>query len=322
VATAAVLCAGVLLADPSLAAAGNGKTGSTTGASGGQTSGSSYVAQVSFTTTGVSADGRPITSSDVTYDPPVCWYTAMTPDEMRAEIKRRYDDAGARMAGTEYNFYNDQNNQMEDDGHYHQGQDGSWWVLTWDEERLNAGDYNCPYDEGYFWRDPGNPPAGAITPEILAGAAYKRLKLPPKAVTLSPNPQNQKVNLPTWVSFAGAGDTVSVTATLTEPNGQVIAATVAARPSRLKVDAGTTWASPQSCTYQMNGGALNSSNASCNITYRKSSNGGTYPFTSDLTWNVWWNPGTAARDGGTALPSGYSEYPEAVTVREIQSVNR
>jgi enoyl reductase len=72
----------------------------------------------------------------------------------------------------------------------------------------------------------------------------------------------------------------------------------------------------------MNGGALNSSNASCNITYRKSSNGGTYPFTSDLTWNVWWNPGTAARDGGTALPSGYSEYPEAVTVREIQSVNR
>jgi enoyl reductase len=109
---------------------------------------------------------------------------------------------------------------------------------------------------------------------------------------------------------------------LREPDGRVIAATVAASPSSLKVDAGTTWASPQSCTYQMSDATLNSSGASCNITYRKSSNGGTYPFTSDLTWNVWWTPTDVAQDNGAQLPQGFSEYPEAVTVQEIQAVNR
>ncbi|MEE4545707.1 hypothetical protein V2S66_27530 [Streptomyces sp. V4-01] len=320
VAAVTLMCAGALLAAPHLAVAGNGKTGG--GSSGANQDGESYVAHVSYSYHGVTKDGAPMTSSDADYSPPVCWYTAMTPDQMRAEINRRYDEAGADNAGTVYEFYNNENNRMETDGHYNQGKDGSWWVLTWDEERLNAGDYNCPYDQGYFWRDPGNPPAGVITPEILAGSAYKRLRLPPKAVALSPNPGNQKVNLPTWVSFKGTGDLVSITAQLTEPNGQVVSATVAASPSSLKVDAGTTWASPRSCTYKMADGALNSSGAACNITYRKSSNGGTYPFTSDLTWDVWWTPTAAAQRGGTPLPQGYSEYPEAVAVQEIQAVNR
>lgn len=320
VAVAALMGAGALLADPSLAVAGNGKTGG--GDSGAEQKGTSYVAEVHYQYHGVTKDDAPMTSSDANYDPPVCWYTAMTPDQMRAEINRRYDEAGAENSGTTYEFYNNENNRMETDGHYNQGKDGSWWVLTWDEQRLNAGDYNCPYSAGYFWRDPGNPPAGVITPEILAGSAYKQLKLPPKAVTLSPDPANQKVNLPTWVSFKGTGDVVSITAQLTEPNGQVISATVAAEPNSLRVDAGTTWASPSSCTYAMDGGTLNSAQSGCNITYRKSSNGGTYPFTSQMTWRVWWTPTAVPQRGGTRLPEGFSEYPEAVTVQEIQAVNR
>jgi enoyl reductase len=317
------MCAGALLADPHLATAGNGKSGSNGGGSGASKEGSSYVVEVNLSYHGVDKNGTQMRSSDANYSPPVCWYTAMTPDQMRAEIKRRFYGAGADGSGTTYEFYNNENNRMEDDGHYNDGKDGSWWVLTWDKKRLDEGDYNCPYDAGYFWRKPGDPPAGSITPEDLVGSAYKALKLPPKAVTLSPSPDNQKVNLPTWVSFKGAGTEVWVTASLTEPNGQVVAATVVAVPHSLQVNAGTSWATPSSCTYEMNGGTLNSSSSGCNITYRKSSNGGKYPFTSDMTWAVTWTPTAAPQPGaGAHLPDGLSEYPEAVTVQEIQAVNR
>lgn len=323
VAAVTLMCAGALLADPRLATAGNGKTGSNDGSSDASKEGSSYVVSVSYTHQSGGQDSSPMRSSDANYSPPVCWYTAMTPDQMRAEIKRRFYGAGADGSGTTYEFYNNENNRMEDDGHYNDGKDGSWWVLTWDKDRLDAGDYNCPYDAGYFWRNPGDPPAGAITPEVLAGAAYKALKLPPKAVTLSPNAGNQKVNLPTWVTFKGNGVQEWITASLREPNGQVVAATVVAVPHSLQVDAGTKWASPSSCTYQVNGGTLDSSDAGCNITYRRSSKGSTYRFTSDMTWTVTWTPTLTPQPGaGTHLPDGLSEYPEDVTVQEIQAVNR
>jgi enoyl reductase len=261
-----------------------------------------------------------VQSSDTAFVPPVCWYTAMTPEQMKAEILRRYNEAGQRNAGTIYTFYNDQNNQMDRD-HYHQGQDGSWWVLTYDEKRLAAGDYNCPYDEGYFWRKPGDPPEGRITPKMLADAAYGQLMLPAKGVTLSPVPDNQKVNLPTFVRYEQAGTQVSVTAQLTEPGGQTLAATVVAQPYSLRVDAGTQYADPSTCDYTLHNGSLDSASAGCNITYRKAS-AGTYPMTADMTWHVWWTPTLTAQPDGTRMADGLSEFPQDVTVQEIQTVNR
>jgi hypothetical protein len=281
-----------------------------------------YTARVSYTSFGTgNGDGsQPVKSSDTAFVPPVCWYTAMTPEQMKAEILRRYSDAGQKNAGTVYNFYNDQNNQMDRD-HYHQGQDGSWWVLTYDEQRLAAGDYSCPYDQGYFWRKPGDPPEGRITAEMLADAAYGQLMLPTKGVTLSPVPDNQKVNLPTYVRYKQAGTQVSVTAQLTEPGGQTLAATVVAQPYSLRVDAGTPYANPSTCDYTLRDGSLDSAGASCNITYRKAS-AGTYPMTADMTWRVWWTPTATAQRDGTRMADGLSEFPQAVTVQEIQTVNR
>ncbi|MEV6013038.1 hypothetical protein AB0M29_40530 [Streptomyces sp. NPDC051976] len=244
----------------------------------------------------------------------------MTPEQMKAEINRRFFAAGKEGSGTTYEFYNNENNKM-DAYHYNQGKDGSWWVLTWDDSQLNNPNNLCPYDQGYFWRDPGNPPAGRITPKMLADAAYGQLTLPTKGVKLSPVPENQKVNLPTYVSFQRADALVSVTAQLTEPDGTVVAATVAARPSNLHVDAGTQYADPGSCDYPLDGSSLNSAGASCNITYNKAS-AGTYPLTADMSWRVWWTATTTPQAGGRPLPAGFSAFPQDVTVREIQTVNR
>jgi hypothetical protein len=57
-----------------------------------------YTARVSYTPFGIgNGDGsQPVQSSDTAFVPPVCWYTAMTPEQMKAEILRRYNDAGQR----------------------------------------------------------------------------------------------------------------------------------------------------------------------------------------------------------------------------------
>jgi hypothetical protein len=295
---------------------------SPTTSSSGSGDGTDYRVKVTYTSTGTgdSDNPQPVKYSDANFRPPVCWYTSMTPDQFKAEIKRRYLAAGAENAMTVYNFYNDQNNQM-DAYHYNKGKDGSWWVLTWDDSQLNNPNNICPYDDGYFWRDPGNPPQGRITPQMLADAAYGQMRLPSKGVTLSPVPGNQKVNLPTYVSFQRADARVTETAQLTEPDGTTVAATVVAEPYSLHVDAGTQYADPGSCDYRVEGASLNSAGSDCNITYTKAS-AGTYPLTADMTWHVWWTPTATAQPNGTALTDGFSEFPQDVTVQEIQAVNR
>jgi hypothetical protein len=313
-------CVAVVTAGMTSASAGNGKTGDSSSSSGGG-DGTTYTVSVQYTHRGEGGSPASVKYSGP-FTPPVCWYTAMTPDQMRQEINRRYTQAGHDNASTVYNFYNDQNNEMENDGHYHEGKDGSWWVLTWDQHQLDSGNAACPYDEGYFWRPPADPPAGRITPEILAQAAYGQMKLPSKGVTLSPAAQNQKVNLPTYVAFTQAAAQVSVTAQVTEPDGTVVAATVVAVPSSLHVDAGTEYATPGACDYTMTGGQLNSAGGGCNITYTRASHG-TYPFTADMTWKVSWTPTAEPELNGTPIqPDGFSESRQDVTVQEIQAVNR
>ncbi|MFF7158747.1 hypothetical protein [Streptomyces sp. NPDC008139] len=320
-----LMCLSFLTAGVTSASAGddvdaNGPTGNSTTTGDGTT----YTAHVDYVHRGT-GDGdnpQPVRSSNANFSPPVCWYTAMTPEQMKAEIMARFYKAGHDGSGTTYNFYNDQNNEM--DGYkYNEGKDGNWWVLTWDEVQMNQPNHGfCPYDDGYFWRPPANPPAGQITPKMLADAAYGQMKLPSKGVDLSPAPENQKVNLPTYVKFQRANAQVSVTAQLTEPNGQVLAATVTAVPQSLTVQAGTQYARPGSCEYDLGGAAaLNSAGAGCNVTYLKAS-AGTYPFTADMTWRVWWTPTANSQPNGTAMDAGFSEFQQDVTVQEIQAVNR
>ncbi|NUP39363.1 MAG: hypothetical protein HOY76_20690 [Streptomyces sp.] len=313
-------CVAVVTAGTTTASAGNGKTGSGSTAGG---DGSEYTVHVNYTHRGEGSNPQSVKYS-APFTPPVCWYTAMTPDQFKAEIARRYDNAGQKGAGTVYEYYNQVMSDMNTVD-YHKGDDGSWWVLTWDDTRLNdPGSPWCAYAQGWLWEPPGNPPQNRITPDMLAQAAYGQMKLPSEGVTLSPPPLNQKVNLPTYVNFTQADAQVSVTAQLTEPDGTVIAATVVAEPYRLHVEAGTPDADPRTCDYTVDGGKLDTAGASCNITYLKASDGGTYPFTADTTWRVWWSPTADVQPmtGNPTLPSGLTETRQDVTVKEIQAVNR
>lgn len=300
--------------------------GSTTSSSTATGDGTSYQVHVDYSHRGTSdGDGSaPAKSSDASFTPPVCWYTSFTPEEFHAELDRRYNAAGKEGAETVSDFYNGVESDLNTIK-YHQGDKGSWWVLTWDDSALNEPGASCPYDTGWMWEPPAKQPKGAITPEVLAQAAYGQMKLPTKGVELSPNPANQKVNLPVYVSFKQADAQVSVTAQVTEPNGQTVAATVVAQPYSLHVDAGTQYASPESCDYTFSGSgsgaSLDTSGAACNITYTKAS-AGTYTFTADMTWQVWWTPTADVQPDGTAMPDGLSEFPQPVTVEEIQAVNR
>jgi len=295
----------------------------TTGAGG---NGTSYTARVTYTPRGIGTGGQPITSTDGNFTPPVCWYSSFTPAQFKAEIDRRYLVAGHSGAGTVYDYYNQVQSRMNQI-RYHQGDEGSWWVLTWDASLFNTPNAWCPYTTDWYWSPPGNPPKGAITPKILAEAAYRQLRLVSQGVALSPKAGNQKVNLPTYVSYTAPAAQESVTARLTEPDGTVVAATVVAQPDGLHVDAGTSYADPQSCDYRLSGAgsgaaaSFDSAHADCNITYRRAS-AGTYPLGARMTWRVWWTATATPQPNGAALPDGLSRYQQDVTVQEIQTVNR
>lgn len=293
--------------------------------SGAHGDGLTYYVHVNYTRRGVSSadDPQPITSSSANFTPPVCWYKSFTPEQFKSEIDRRYNAAGHSGAETVYNYYNEVQSQMSAIK-YHQGDKGSWWVLTWDDSVLNNPNAPlCPYDTGWMWQGPADPPPPLkISPQVLAQAAYGQMKLPTKGVTLSPVPDNQKVNLPTYVSFRNGVSQVSVTAQLDN-----VAATVVAVPERLHVDAWTSYADPESCDYSFTGSggkyALNSADAGCNVTYRKATQSGdSYSFQAELTWRVTWTPSANAQPGGQGLPDGFSDFGQPVTVQEIQSVNR
>jgi hypothetical protein len=298
---------------------------SSTASSDAKGDGSTYSVHVSYTHRGVSGDDdpQPVTSSDAGFTPPVCWYTSFTPGEFKKEIDRRYDAAGQSGAETVADYYNEIQSQMTGIK-YHKGDKGSWWVLTWDDSALNNPDGPmCPYSTGWMWQGPNDPPPPLkISPEVLAQAAYGQMTLPTKGVTLSPRPANQKVNLPTYVSFENGIAQVSVTAQLDD-----VAATVVAVPKLLRVDAGTSYAQPAGCDYSFTGSggryAMNSAGADCNITYRKATEGGgAYPLQAALTWLVTWTPTADARPGGQGMPDGVSDFNQPVEVQEIQTVNR
>ncbi|MEK8170803.1 hypothetical protein NKH77_18255 [Streptomyces sp. M19] len=183
--------------------------------------------------------------------------------------------------------------------------------------------------EPYLWIGPADPSARdpVIDPEILAGLAYNRTKLPAPPVRLSPAADKQVVNLETYVSFAQGLDRVWVTASLNYP-GIDIAATTVATPTALHIDAGTSSAQPSSCTYDLvrkdGGYGVDSEGADCNITYRRSSGDSAYGLKASITWKVIWTA-SADPDGPAqqpALPDGETTVEQDVSVREVQSVNR
>ncbi|WP_247707844.1 hypothetical protein [Streptomyces sp. RT42] len=269
------------------------------------------------------------------WSPPACWYEPKwTPDQFADEFRERWDIPHASGVGEAYRLSQDHyiNGKPYEDFNKKEAGKGLWWDAVRDETRAEAGDpaaFAC--DTRTFWVENGEPPnvENAVTPEVLAQLAYARIKVPDTAVTLAPA-NATKVNLPTWAWLDKAKfDEVSVTASL-DVGGVHIQATTTAKPVSLKLEPGTPDAElyPASgeCTINDDGSigepyATGKANQDppCGIKYLRSSGDSTFDLQATVTWEVAW---TGSGGTGGDLPDGTFGTTQAVTVQEIQAVNR
>jgi len=286
----------------------------------------SIESRITLTASDVGAGAKHLSSIGGSWDPPSCWYEpAYTPEQFDAAWQ-------TLLAGLSGSFKSDAQKQYDElkaNQDFHRGQDGLWWVMVkakkaWDLPVTST----CTQSAGARWVQTGNPPAGllTVTPQMLSKLAYAATKLPPPSVKLSPAPDRQVVNLPTYVSFDRPLSPVSVTASL-DYAGITVAASTLAVPTALRVNAGTDEASPSSCTYTFSKGndgtyRVDSSTADCNITYQRSSRGATYPLTAEVTWKVTWTPSSDPYGApANPLPNGLTGgTPQDVIVKEIQTI--
>ncbi|MEO3847288.1 hypothetical protein ABGB09_06460 [Streptomyces sp. B8F3] len=288
---------------------------------GGDSGGGGAGAYVSYEYSNPGSSGTSMTSTDVDWSPPTCWYEpAYKPKEFE-EYLREHNYQGSAGADLYEQYFN------ETDGKYHQGDEGAWWELTVD---LSREDLSCAqeYDAYEFIGPDFPPPPGVqvLDPEMLAMLAYERIKLPTPPVDLKPGADRQIVNLETLATFGQDLEPAWVTAHI-DHLGVQLAATTVATPSRLTLSADSDHADPAECSYDLvasgGGYTVDTEDAACNVTYRKSSGDGTYDLQASLTWEVAWNP--SADPGGTPttpLPDGQSTDEIPVTVKEIQTVVR
>ncbi|MET9333428.1 hypothetical protein ABZX78_19810 [Streptomyces cellulosae] len=287
-----------------------------------------------------------VTSTDVNWTPPPCWYAPylgaknfkkkMSQDIERqmstpgmgghagaalSELKRHYEN---EYGWTDIPGYKDYN--VDKDG------EGMFWAAV---ENPNEPDLlkRSSCNDLPFWVDNGEAPPPqyeeAITPEILAALAYQHMQLPDTEVTLAPE-QTTKVNLPTWAWLDKAVfDEVQATAALNVP-GFNLQATTTAKPVSLTLEPGTD----DAVTYPASGECVINADSSigepyakgkanrtppCGIKYLRSSGNGTYNLQATITWDISW---TGTGGAGDDLPDGTFGNDQAVTVQEIQAVNR
>nr|WP_227025549.1 hypothetical protein [Streptomyces tsukubensis] len=262
------------------------------------------------------------------WSPPPCWYAPKyTPQQLKDEMEPiwavdstspEWDEQQRKkyVKGGEYKDFN-----MKKTG------DGFFWD-SYTAEGFPPGWDAC--DKEPFWVDKGDPPPAdapqAVTPEILAQLAYAEIRVPGTEVDLAPD-GTTKVNLATWAWLdKGTFKPVSVTASVPEIG---LSATTTAEPTSLHIDPGTADATalPGSGECPIVNGRIGEPWAKgkadqtppCGVTYRRSSDGGTYPLKATVTWKIHWST-----DDGVEhpLPDGEFGTTRNVTVQEIQSVNR
>ncbi|MET9392575.1 hypothetical protein ABZY20_19640 [Streptomyces sp. NPDC006624] len=326
---------------------GNGQGANTEQTGGGDGTGIFAAARIQYSGS-VAKDGSTgnVTSTDVNWTPPPCWYAPylgakdfkkkMSEDLDRqlstpgmggtagsalGQAKRHYEDEFGWEGSPGYKDYN-----VENDGK------GMFWAGV---ENPNEPDYlkRTSCTDLPFWVENGEaPPARyeeAIDPEMLAALAYQHMQLPDTEVSLAPETET-KVNLPTWAWVDKAVfDEVQATAAINVP-GFNIQATTTAKPVSLKLEPGTEDAE----TYPASGECVINADDSigepyakgkadetppCGIKYLRSSGNGTYNLKATITWDIAW---TGTGGAGGDLPNGTFGSDQAVTVQEIQAVNR
>ena len=297
------------------------------------------VTQVSGPTGG--KRGR-ISSSDVNWTPPPCWYEpVLTPEQLKALAETNglgyvspHTSWGGEKLWTDhyrdgkdaYNYKDGSLNPAEGYDDYNIGKDGYFWrgvapdtadPESWDCERV------------MFWQNAGQIPAvpNAPTPQTLAEYAYDKVEVPDTEIELKPAVKST-VNLPTWVWLdRGTFQEVKVRAEL--PNTNLWAETTA-KPVALHLEPGTedaeTYPAGGDCEINEDGSIGTpyvkgeaDKTPPCGITYLRSSSGKPYKLSASVTWQISWE-GTGGAGGD--LPDGTFETTQDMNVQEIQSINR
>ncbi|MFE6361842.1 hypothetical protein ACFVP3_17860 [Streptomyces sp. NPDC057806] len=287
-----------------------------------------------------------VTPADVNWTPPPCWYAPylgakdfkekMSKDiegQLNApgmgghagaalsELQRHYEDEYGWTDTPGYKDYN-----VENDGK------GMFWAAVENPDEPDLLKRSSCNDLP-FWVENGEAPPPqyeqAITPQILAALAYQHMELPDTEVTLAPEAVT-KVNLPTWAWLDKAVfDEVQATAAINAP-GVNLQATTTAKPVALKLQPGTEDAE----TYPASGECVINADGSigepyakgkadetppCGLKYLRSSGDGTFDLQATITWEITW---TGTGGAGGDLPNGTFGNDQAITVQEIQSINR
>ncbi|MGV9624287.1 hypothetical protein [Streptomyces tendae] len=346
---ALTLALGTSLADPAYAGEqpSNGQGADTEQSGGGDKTGIYAAARITYSGSVAPNGGTGnVTSADVNWTPPPCWYAPYLgakdfKKKMSAEIEEAASAPGmtgtpAAAIGQTKAHYEDEYGWTDTPGYkdYNVAKDGKgmFWAGV---ENPNEPDYlkrnSCT--DLPFWVDNGEAPPPqyeeAITPEILAALAYQHMELPGTEVPLAPA-GTTKVNLPTWAWLDKADfHEVHATAAINTP-GFTLTATTTAKPVSLKLEPGT----PDAETYPASGECTINDDGSigepyakgkadrtppCGIKYLRSSGDGTFDLQATITWEIAW---TGTGGAGGDLPDGTFENAQAVTVQEIQAVNR
>ncbi|MFF9817108.1 hypothetical protein [Streptomyces sp. NPDC014006] len=307
--------------------------------SGGGRSGNTLTSRITYSGSTAGGGGGSRTSQVTpvgNWTPPACWYEPRSADEFSKYVEDMYNDtintpgqhsyakASVGMFRNEYKDgkYKNYNLDKKDEG--------NWWVAVVDQDRWMEPEAQL-CDEQPFWVENGDTPPvqNAVSPKVLAELAYNRIKLPTTNVSLAPA-EITKVNLPTWAWLDQAAfKPVSVTAAL-DVGGLHIQATTTAKPVSLKLEPGTpdaeTYPASGECTFD--GGSIGEPYAKgkanktppCGIKYLRSSGNGSYQLRATVTWEITWT-GTG-NPTPTRLPDGTFGNAQAVTVQEVQSINR
>jgi hypothetical protein len=337
-----------VLPSPAIALGGPGHEGESKSPSGGANKGDIYasatysriqVRQVSGPTGGRRGA---VSSVDVNWKPPACWYEPVfTGEQLKAFVDRTdgNGDVGIHESwygkglwtdhyqdGKPDHNFDDQNSVAEGYKNYNIGKNGYFW-------RSVAPDASDPesWDCGriMFWQDAGQVPKipHAPTPKMLAEYAYNHVKVPETEIELKPA-NRSTVNLPTWVWLdKDTFKEVKVRAEL--PNTGLWAETTA-KPVALHLDPGTedaeTFPASGDCTFNPDGSIGTPYTAGdadktppCGIRYLRATNGAPYHLKASVTWQITWQ-GTGGAQGD--LPNGTFERTMDMNVQEIQSVNR
>lgn len=252
---ASVTLTAALAPSPALALGEPGHEGETGGDSdaNGNIFASATHSRIKITQVSGSAGGNSgsISSTDVNWEPPPCWYEPVfTPEQLKefsetsgqGYVSPHVSWYGEGLWTDHYRDGKDATNWNDDElstakgyDNYNLGQDGYFWRGV-APDTADPESWNC--DRVMFWQDAGEIPdvPNAPTPQTLAEYAYDKVKVPDTEIELKPEAKST-VNLPTWVWLdKGTFQEVEVRAEL--PNTNLWAETTA-KPVALHLEPGT-----------------------------------------------------------------------------------